>query len=34
MLEEQRKGDRIVGNVIATVTDVKAPATKQLWEAQ
>jgi branched-chain amino acid transport system substrate-binding protein len=34
MLEEQRKGDRIVGNVIATVTGVKAPATKQLWESQ
>ena len=34
MLEEQRKGDRIVGNVIATVRDVRAPATKQLWEAR
>jgi branched-chain amino acid transport system substrate-binding protein len=34
MLEEQRQGDRIVGNVIATVTDVKAPPTKQIWESQ
>jgi branched-chain amino acid transport system substrate-binding protein len=34
MLEEQRKGDRIVGNVIATIPDVKAPASKQAWESE
>jgi branched-chain amino acid transport system substrate-binding protein len=34
MLEEQQSGDRIVGNVIGTVRDVKAPATKKLSESQ
>jgi branched-chain amino acid transport system substrate-binding protein len=32
ILEEQQAGDRIVGNVIGTVPNVKAPATKELWE--
>jgi branched-chain amino acid transport system substrate-binding protein len=34
ILDQQQKGERIVGNVIATRGEVRAPATKQLWEAQ
>jgi branched-chain amino acid transport system substrate-binding protein len=32
ILDEQQKGDRIVGNAIATIKDVKAPATKKAFE--